>query len=268
VADPAASRFFARMRITGLSPDGNVMKSRPPDCRCEGRGGRVAFREARSSVRPPASPLRIGVAIVTNVAVIYYSSTGHVHALAEAAAVAAEKAGAEVRLRRVAETASQASIATTPGWAEHVAATGDVAEATLSDLDWADVILFGTPTRFGLPAAQLKQFIDSTGELWNRGRLVNKVVSSFTSTSTTHGGLESTLLALNYTFYHWGAIIVAPGYADPVQFATGNGNPYGTSHVSHDTTTPPGDEKLGAIEFQARRAVEIATALKVGLQAA
>ncbi|GAA2556801.1 MULTISPECIES: NAD(P)H:quinone oxidoreductase [Streptomyces] len=204
---------------------------------------------------------------MTNVAVIYYSSTGHVHKLAEAAAVAAEKAGAEVRLRKVAETASGTAVTTNPEWAGHVAATGGVTEATLEDLEWADVLLFGTPTRFGLPAAQLKQFIDSTGDLWNQGRLVNKVVSSFTSTSTTHGGQESTLLALNNTFYHWGAIIVPPGYADPVQFASGNGNPYGTSHISHDTT-PPGGENLGAIEFQARRTVEIATALKAGFRAA
>ncbi|MET9732786.1 NAD(P)H:quinone oxidoreductase [Streptomyces sp. NPDC006458] len=205
---------------------------------------------------------------MTNVAVIYYSSTGHVHTLAESAAAAAGKAGAEVRLRRVAETAAEATIATSPEWAEHLAATGGVAVAQVEDLDWADVILFGTPTRFGLPAAQLKAFIDSTGELWQQGRLVNKVVSSFTSTSTSHGGQESTLLALNNTFYHWGAIIVAPGYADPVQFATGNGNPYGTSHISHDDTTPPGEENLSAIEFQARRTVEIATALKTGMQAA
>ncbi|EMF52126.1 NAD(P)H:quinone oxidoreductase [Streptomyces bottropensis] len=203
---------------------------------------------------------------MTNVAVIYYSSTGHVHTMAEAAAVAAEKAGAEVRLRRVEETASQSVVAASPEWAEHLAATAHVGRATLEDLEWADVLLFGTPTRFGLPAAQLKQFIDSTGDLWNQGRLVNKVVSSFTSTSTTHGGQESTLLALNNTFYHWGAIIVAPGYADPIQFAAANGNPYGTSHVSHDTTAP-GEEKLDAIDFQARRAVEIATALNIGLKA-
>ncbi|MFE1444601.1 NAD(P)H:quinone oxidoreductase [Streptomyces sp. NPDC058739] len=204
---------------------------------------------------------------MTNVAVIYYSSTGHVHTLAESAAAAAEKAGAEVRLRRVPETAAEATAATGPEGAEQLAADG-AAVARVEDLDWADVILFGTPTRFGLPAAQLKAFIDSTGELWRKGRLVNKVVSSFTSTSTSHGGQESTLLALNNTFYHWGAIIVPPGYADPVQFATDNGNPYGTSHVSHGGTTPPGEENLGAIEFQARRAVEIATALKTGLQAA
>ncbi|MCK8675979.1 MULTISPECIES: NAD(P)H:quinone oxidoreductase [Streptomyces] len=204
---------------------------------------------------------------MTNVAVVYYSSTGHVHTLAQAAAAAAEKAGAEVRLRRVAETASADAIAANPEWAEHTAATGDVTTAAVEDLEWADAILFGTPTRYGLPAAQLKQFIDATGDLWEQGKLVNKVVSSFTSSATAHGGQESTLLALNNTFYHWGAIIVPPGYADPIQFAEGNGNPYGTSHTAADAT-PPSGEKLGAIEFQARRLTGIATALKAGLRAA
>ncbi|MFJ9519433.1 NAD(P)H:quinone oxidoreductase [Kitasatospora sp. NPDC101801] len=204
---------------------------------------------------------------MTNVAIIYYSSTGHVYKLAEEAAAAAEKAGAEVRLRKVAELAPVSVVAAKQEWAEHVEATKDVVEVVLDDLEWADVVLFGTPTRFGLPAAQLKQFIDTTGGLWFQGKLVNKVVSSFTSTSTLHGGQESTLLALNNTFYHWGAIIVAPGYSDGIQFAPSNGNPYGTSHVSNNLVGPPNDENLDAIAYQTRRAVQIATALKVGLAA-
>ncbi|GAB1688960.1 NAD(P)H:quinone oxidoreductase [Krasilnikovia sp. M28-CT-15] len=203
---------------------------------------------------------------MTNVAVIYYSSTGNVHQLARAAAEEAEKAGAEVRLRRVAELASEEVIATNPAWAEHRTATVDVEEATLADLEWADAILFGTPTRFGLPAAQLKQFIDATGGLWFQGKLVNKVVSSFTSTSQTHGGQESTLLALNNTFYHWGAIIVPPGWADPVQFSEHNGNPYGVSGVSKNQPSAVHEDNLAAVAFQARRTVEIADALKRGLQ--
>ncbi|MFB7375274.1 NAD(P)H:quinone oxidoreductase [Streptomyces sp. NPDC056222] len=205
---------------------------------------------------------------MTNVAVIYYSSTGNVHTLANAAAQAAEKAGAEVRLRKVAELAPQSVIDTKAEWAEHVQATRDVEVASLDDLEWADVVLIGTPTRFGLPAAQIKQFIDTTGGLWAQGKLVNKVAASFTSTSTSHGGQESTLLALNNTFYHWGAIIVAPGYADPVQFAPANGNPYGASSVSANEADNVAGENLAAIEFQTRRAVEIATALKKGFGAA
>ncbi|MEV7613092.1 NAD(P)H:quinone oxidoreductase [Streptomyces sp. NPDC089799] len=205
---------------------------------------------------------------MANVAVIYYSSTGNVHRLAQAAAESAEKAGAEVRLRRVAELAPESVVAGTPAWAEHAAATADIAEASLADLEWADVILFGTPTRFGLPAAQLKQFIDTTGGLWFQGKLVNKVVSSFVSTSTAHGGQESTVLALNNTFYHWGAIIVPPGFADTVQFEPENGNPYGASSISGNNPANVAEANLSAVEYQARRAVEIADALKRGFSAA
>ncbi|MBO8199356.1 NAD(P)H:quinone oxidoreductase [Streptomyces smyrnaeus] len=204
-----------------------------------------------------------------NVAVIYYSSTGNIHTMATAAAQAAGKAGAEeVRLLKVAELAPAAVIESNPAWAQHAAATADIAEATPADLEWADVVLLGTPTRFGLPAAQLKQFIDTTGGLWAEGKLVNKVVSSFTSTSTAHGGQESTLLALNNTFYHWGSIIVPPGFADPVQFDPANGNPYGASSISDNSPDNVASANLAAVEFQARRAVETASALKRGRLAA
>lgn len=200
-----------------------------------------------------------------NVAVIYYSATGSVHALAQAAAEAAEKAGAEVRLRKVHELAPKEAIASNEGWSKHSLETENVPEASLDDLEWADVLLFGSPTRYGLPTAQLKQFIDTTGPLWAQGKLVNKIASAFTSAGTAHGGQETTITAINNTFYHWGAIIVPPGYADPVQFQAGN--PYGTSHVSANGANPPGDTELAAIAFQARRATEIGIALKRGLAA-
>ena len=199
------------------------------------------------------------------VAVIYYSATGSVHQLAQAAAEAAEKAGAEVRLRKVHELAPQEAIASNEGWSKHALETEAVGEASLDDLEWADVIMLGSPTRYGLPTAQLKQFIDTTGPLWAQGKLVNKVASSFTSAGTAHGGQESTILAINNTFYHWGAIIVGPGYADPIQFQAGN--PYGTSHVSANGANPPGETELAAIAFQARRATEIGAAVKRGLAA-
>jgi NAD(P)H dehydrogenase (quinone) len=195
---------------------------------------------------------------MTNVAVIYYSSTGTVFDLAKRAATVAEKAGAQVRLRKVRELAPDEAIASNRGWAEHAQATQHVVEASLDDLEWADVIMLGAPTRFGLPAAQLKQFIDTTGPLWAQGRLVNKVATSFTASSTRHGGQESTILALNNTFYHWGCIIVPPGYADPIQFQSGN--PYGASHTSNNGEDAPGDVELSAIEFQAKRALDVAEA--------
>jgi NAD(P)H dehydrogenase (quinone) len=200
-----------------------------------------------------------------NVAVIYYSATGSVHALAQAAAESAEKAGAEVRLRKVHELAPKEAIASNEGWSKHSLETANVPEASLDDLEWADVVLFGSPTRYGLPTAQLKQFIDTTGPLWAQGKLVNKVGSAFTSAGTAHGGQETTITAINNTFYHWGAIIVPPGYADPIQFQAGN--PYGTSHASANGANPPGDTELAAIAFQARRATEIGIALKRGLAA-
>lgn len=196
-------------------------------------------------------------------AVIYYSATGSVYAMAEAAAKAAEHAGSEVRLRKVRELAPEEAIASNEGWSTHARQTQDVPEATLDDLEWADLLVMGAPTRFGIPAAQLKQFIDTTGPLWAEGKLVNKVATSFTSTATAHGGQETTITALNNTFYHWGCVIVPPGYADPVQFQAGN--PYGTSHTSNNGQVPPGQTEFDAMSFQTRRAVEITTALKAGL---
>lgn len=200
-----------------------------------------------------------------NVAVIYYSSTGSVHRLAEAVADGALKAGADVRLRRAAELAPAAAIASNPAWASHAAETAHIPEPEMDDLRWADAVVFGTPTRFGLPASQLKQFIDCTGPLWDKGELAGKVYASFTSTATAHGGQESTLLALNNTFYHWGGIIVPPGYTDPIQFVTGN--PYGASSVVSSDDGPV-DDDLAAAEFMGSRVAEIAAQLRRGATAA
>ena len=193
-----------------------------------------------------------------NVAVIYYSATGSVYQLARAAAEGAEKAGAQVRLRKVRELAPPGAVERNPQWAATAAQTEHVTEASLHDLDWADVVLLGTPTRYGTAASQLKQFIDTTGPLWQQGKLAGKVYSAFTSSSTAHGGQESTLLSLANVFYHWGGIIVPPGYTAPIQFKLGN--PYGASHVADNG--PPGEIELGAARYQARRAVETAAALK------
>lgn len=199
-----------------------------------------------------------------NVAVVYYSATGTVHAFAEAAADEAAKLdGAEVRLLKAAELAPAEAIAANPKWQAHAQATADIPEVSPDDMEWAQVLLFGTPTRYGLPTAQLKQFIDTLGPLWQAGKLVNKVVSSFTASSTAHGGQETTIVALNNTFYHWGCVIVPPGYADPIQFTTGN--PYGASHVSGTPDQPlPSEDELAAMRFQTRRTVGIAQALLRG----
>ncbi|SDY68611.1 NAD(P)H:quinone oxidoreductase [Herbiconiux ginsengi] len=197
-----------------------------------------------------------------NVAIVYYSSTGTVHELAESVAAGAADAGATVRLLRVQELAPQAVIDSNPVWAAHAAATGQVPIATAADLEWADAIIFGTPTRFGNVASQLKQFIDTLGGLWARGLLADKVYSGFTSSDTKHGGQESTLLALYNTVHHFGGILVAPGYTDPLKF--NDGNPYGTSHVRALGENPVDDTSREAAAYQGRRVVNVAKALKAG----
>jgi NAD(P)H dehydrogenase (quinone) len=165
--------------------------------------------------------------MTVNVAVIYYSSTGTVFALAEAVAEGAASAGADVRLRRAAELAPDEAIDQNPRWRRHIEAAASVPLAQLDDLVWADACAFGTPSRFGTPAAQLKQFIDQTGGLWRDGALADKPVTAFTSAYNRHGGSEATILALSNVFYHWGALIVPPGFTDATVYAAG-GNPYGT----------------------------------------
>lgn len=199
---------------------------------------------------------------MSRIAVIYYSATGHVHKLAEALAKGAADAGAEVRLRRVAELAPEEVIRRQDAWHEHYEATiGVVEEAKLEDLAWADGFALGTPTRYGLPAAQLKEFIDQTGPLWVEGHLANKVATSFTSSANRHGGQESTLLALNNAFYHWGSLIVPPGYTHQVLYAAG-GNPYGTSYSSGiDGDSAVGVDALIAAHYQGHRLAQYASRL-------
>ncbi|MEU3963814.1 NAD(P)H:quinone oxidoreductase [Streptomyces buecherae] len=199
-----------------------------------------------------------------NVAVIYYSSTGTVHALAKEIADSAERAGAEVRLRRAAELAPRAAIESNPAWAAHADATADIPEATGDDMIWADAVIFGSPTRYGNVTSQLKQFIDTLGGLWQQGKLADKVYSGFTASATTHGGQESTLLALYNTIHHFGGILVAPGYTDPSKFV--DGNPYGTSHVG-GPETPIDDNARTAARVQAERVVRFTRAIKQGLAA-
>ncbi|HAI52076.1 MAG: NAD(P)H:quinone oxidoreductase [Limnochordia bacterium] len=195
-------------------------------------------------------------------AIIYYSSTGTNYQLAQWAKEGAEELGAEVRVRRVPELAPPAAIESNPAWKAHYEATRDVPEVQLADLEWADAIIFSVPTRFGNMAAQMRQFLDTTGGLWFRGKLVNKVVSAMTSAQNPHGGQEATILSLYTTMYHWGAIVVAPGYSDPSIFA-GGGNPYGTS-VTVDQEGKMVEDVEAAVKYQAKRTVTVAQWLKQG----
>ncbi len=201
-----------------------------------------------------------------NVSVIYYSSTGTTQEMAQRLSQAAEKAGAEVRLRHVAELAPDEVVEQVGEWAQHREQIKDEPTATPDDVVWADVVLFGSPTRFGNVASQLKQFIDMLGPQWGQGLLADKVYAGFTSTQTRRGGQESTLLALYNTIHHFGGLIVSPGYTDPLKFE--DGNPYGVSHVTGpDNDEPLGRSELNALDHMAERAVEVARKLKAGSSA-
>jgi NAD(P)H dehydrogenase (quinone) len=196
----------------------------------------------------------------TRVAIIYYSATGNVHGLARAVAEGAEEAGAEVRLRHVEELASELMISQNQYWGRHRSQVADAPVATLDDLEWADGVAFGSPTRFGNVAAQLKQFIDQAGRLWQEGKLADKVATAFTSSQTPHGGQESTILALNNTLYHWGMLILPLGYTEQEVFAAG-GNPYGTSFTSAHTVTGPDERTLALARYQGQRLARYAAVI-------
>jgi NAD(P)H dehydrogenase (quinone) len=146
-------------------------------------------------------------------------------------------------------------------WGRHRSELEDQPDAALEDLEWADGIAFGTPTRFGNVSAQLKVFLDLAGELWERGALVDKVATSFTSSQTEHGGQESTILALNNTFYHWGAIVLPLGYTVHEVF-NGGGNPYGASYTSdHHLDGQPSAEALMVARAQGARLARVTSVI-------
>jgi NAD(P)H dehydrogenase (quinone) len=198
-----------------------------------------------------------------NVLIAFYSRTGSTEAMAKEIAEGARAEGAEVRLRRARDFVAEEIIRSVPGWGEardrmHT----DYEAPTAADAEWADAIVFGSPTRFGNVCAELKAYIDSLGGLWARGALNGKAGSAFTSTSTTHGGNETTLLTLYAPMAHLGLIIVPTGYADPAMF--GAGTPYGASTVSGQNAAPPTEGDIAAARFQGRRVAQIARALKSG----
>lgn len=196
-------------------------------------------------------------------ALIYYSTYGTNHEMAQVAQSAAREAGADVRLLRVEETAPDAVVQSQDAWSAQLDRMSDVPVAGLDDLEWADAYLFSTPTRFGGAASQMRAFIDTVGPLWGEGKLVNKHVSAMTSAQNPNGGQETTLQSLYYTFMHWGTILVPPGYSDPSIFAAG-GNPYGVGVTA--TGDGVDDEAKAAIRHQTRRLVEITARHKKGTE--
>lgn len=197
-----------------------------------------------------------------NLAVIFYSMGGTNYQLAKWAEEAAKESGAEVKILKVEELAPQSVIDGNEAWKNTVNATKDIPVATSEDIEWADAIIFSMPTRFGNLPSQMKQFLDIQGGIWGSGKTINKVVSGMTSAQNPHGGQEATLLALYTSMMHWGAIIAAPGYTDPVLFGAG-GNPYGTS-VSVDQDGNMVEDVQDAVKHQATRTVEVAGWVKNG----
>jgi len=142
------------------------------------------------------------------VLVLFYSTYGHVHKMAEAVAEGVKLIeGAEAVLRRVPETLST-DIIEQMGALEAQKALSHIPICSVEELADADAVIFGTPTRFGNMCGQMRQFLDATGQLWVEGALVGKVGSVFTSTATQHGGQESTILSFHTTLLHHGFVVV------------------------------------------------------------
>ncbi len=193
--------------------------------------------------------------------IAFYSRNGSTEALAKAIAEGAQAEGAEVVLRRAREIVSRDVMAHAPGWAESADRMNALYKApTEADAEGADAIIFGTPTRFGNISSELKAYVDSLGGLWFQGKLNGKAGGAFSSTSSAHGGNESTIISMYNFMAHLGLIIVPLGYADPAMFAAGT--PYGATSISGQNATPPNDKDLEVARYQGRRIAQVARALK------
>lgn len=199
------------------------------------------------------------------VLIVYYSTYGHVHKMAEAVAEGVrEIAGAEAVLRRVPETLPR-EVLEKMGAVAAQQAMAQVPVCTVDELAGADAVIFGTPTRFGNMCGQMRQFLDATGQLWAQGALVGKVGSVFTSSATQHGGQESTLLSFHITLLHHGFVIVGLPYTFQGQMRideiTG-GSPYGASTIAGGSgERMPSENELAAARFQGRHVAAIAAKL-------
>lgn len=193
------------------------------------------------------------------VLILYYSTYGHVETLAQAVASGARDAGAEVTIKRVPELVPE-EIATQQGFKLEQPAP----VASLADLGDYDAIIFGTPTRFGNMASQMRNFLDQTGGMWMKGTLVGKVASVFTSTGTG-GGNETTITSFWHTLAHHGMIIVGLPYTCPeladISELKG-GSPYGAATIAGaDGSRQPSEKELTMARFQGRHVTNIAAKL-------
>ncbi len=190
------------------------------------------------------------------ITIAFYSTYGTNHGIAAAAAKAAEEAGAEVRLRRIPETAPKEVVEGQDAWKAQAERASDIPTISNDDLKWADGIFISSPTRYGGMASQTRAWLDTLGGLWMEGALLNKTVSVTASAQNKNGGTEGAIQQTYVSAMHFGMIPVVPGYGDGVKFEDG-GNPYGFS-------TQPGElSEVGAksVAYQAKRLVEVTAKL-------
>lgn len=192
------------------------------------------------------------------VLVLYYSSYGHIETMADAVAEGARAGGAEVDIRRVAETAPPEVVA-----AAHFKT--DTAHPEMSDvmeLANYDAIIVGAPTRYGRMPSQMAAFWDKTGPLWAKGALNGKVGGAFTSTASQHGGQETTLFSIITNLMHQGLVIVGLDYGFQGQMGVDEvrgGSPYGATTIAGgDGSRQPHAEELEGARYQGRRVAEVA----------
>jgi NAD(P)H dehydrogenase (quinone) len=197
--------------------------------------------------------------------VIFYSMYGHIYKMAEAIAEGAKSvAGAEVKLLQVAETIPD-DVLEKYGAKAARASFAKVPTATLENLTEAHAIIFGTPTRFGNMAGQMRTFLDQTGQIWFSGGLIGKVGSVFASTASQHGGQETTITSFHSTLLHHGMIIVGVPYSEKGLLdlsAISGGTPYGaTTIAAGDGSRQPSANELNIAKYQGKHVAEITTKL-------
>jgi len=197
--------------------------------------------------------------------VVFYSTYGHVHDMAQAVAKGAKQVpGADVDIRQVPETLSD-DVLEKMGATEAKKTFAHVPVCTVEELEKADAVIFGTPTRFGNMCGQMRQFLDATGQLWANGSLIGKVGSVFVSSATQHGGQESTILSFHITLLHHGFVVVGLPYSFQGQMRideiTG-GSPYGASTIAGgDGARQPSETELEGARFQGNHVAKIAVKL-------
>ena len=197
---------------------------------------------------------------MTKVLVLFYSSYGHIEAMAHAVAEGVKSAGAHVDIKRVPELVPD-DIAKASHFKPQTSPV-----ATVDELGNYDAIIFGCGTRFGTFASQMRNFIDQTGGLWAKGALVGKVGSAFTASATQHGGQETTILGFIPTMLHHGMVVVGLPYAFQGQMGMSEilgGSPYGASTITAgDGSRQPSAIELDAARYQGKHVAQIAAKLK------